>query len=415
MTFTALHRALGLPPGPITNDLLDEAVTAHTEETDGLDWKSNTLPPPKGLPQHDFPKDVAAMANSGGGLIVYGVTEKQKAATGRDDVGELSEVHERALHSAAVTAISPPVFGLIIHRLVNEAGKRAVVVEVPASVDGPHLIYRNDYFGAPIRNNADTVWMKEREIEALYRARFDERRRATDALNALFGEASAGRDTASRAWLVAVAHPRIPRVNSRLSRDDARAIVKSTEQLALAYAGRHGRHPLEVVDRNNPRPGLRRWVTAPRYEDWREVWASVHHDGSVTLAAAIGGRRLAMDEYAGGGDVDPCDVEGGVADFMALTRATAEATGNGEYDVRVGINWTGSGSVTMLRRDSFSNIYDGGSLVPSYTPVEATVNAAASDGDFAWDVYHLALDCVNQCGEPQPRMVKRPPEEEAGR
>ena len=40
-------------------------------ETNDLDWKSE-LPPAKGLPQTDFPKDIAAMANSGGGVIVYG-------------------------------------------------------------------------------------------------------------------------------------------------------------------------------------------------------------------------------------------------------------------------------------------------------------------------------------------------------
>ncbi|MFC5679104.1 helix-turn-helix domain-containing protein [Aeromicrobium endophyticum] len=60
MSFTALHRA----------------------ETNDLDWKSD-LPPAKGLSQTDFPKDVAAMANSAGGLIVYGVRESQKACCGR--------------------------------------------------------------------------------------------------------------------------------------------------------------------------------------------------------------------------------------------------------------------------------------------------------------------------------------------
>ena len=173
------------------------------------------------------------MANSGGGVIVYGVREEQKAATSRVDVGELDEAYERSLRSAAITAISPPVFGLDVHRLGAE-GKRAVVVEVPASVDGPHLIYRNEYFGAPVRNDSDTVWMRERQIEAMYRTRFDERRHATEALDALFAEASAGRDSDKRAWLIAVAHPRIPRLRERLSRDQARDVLTKTEGLARA-------------------------------------------------------------------------------------------------------------------------------------------------------------------------------------
>lgn len=94
-------------------------------ETNDLDWKSE-LPPAKGLTQTDFPKDVAAMANSGGGLIIYGVRESQRAATERIDVGEFDEAYERSFRSAAITAISPPVFGLNVQRL-GDVGERAVV------------------------------------------------------------------------------------------------------------------------------------------------------------------------------------------------------------------------------------------------------------------------------------------------
>lgn len=98
--------------------------------------------------------------------------------------------------------------------------------------------------------------MKERQIEAMYRARFDERRHATDALDGLYREASAGRDTSARAWLVAVAHPRIPRSLERLSRADVRSVLEQTDRLALEYAPRHGGvHPIENVDRLNPSSG----------------------------------------------------------------------------------------------------------------------------------------------------------------
>src|ERR1035437_3329204 len=257
MIFTALHRAAGAAPGPLTDDILDAAVAAGAVETDDLDWKSK-VPPAKGLPLGDFPKDVAAMANSGGGVIVYGVREDEKGATGRVDVGELNEAHERSLRSVAITAITPPVFRLKVHRLGIE-GNRAVVVEVSASVDGPHLVYKNELFGAPVRNDADTAWMKEQQIEAMYRARFDERRHATEALDALVGETSAGRDRLDRAWVIAVAHPRIPVLRDRLTRDQARATFSKSEGLAYVYAGRGGIHPLENVDWSNLRPGLRRW------------------------------------------------------------------------------------------------------------------------------------------------------------
>lgn len=412
MTFTALHRAVGIAPGPLTDELLDAAVAAGVVETSDLDWKSE-LPPAKGLPQTDFPKDVAAMANSGGGLIVFGVRESQKAATERGDVGEFDEVYERTLRSAAITAVSPPVFGLNVYRLGVE-GNRAVVVEIPASVDGPHLIYRNDYFGAPVRNDSDTVWMRERQIEAMYRARFEERRHASEALDVLFDEASAGRDSGKRAWLIAVAHPRIARLRDRLTREEAREVLTRTTGLALTYAGRGGIHPLENVDRNNPRPGLRRWVavnTATSDQSfWKEAWISLHHDGSATLAAAVGGHRISIGgRLDGGGQVESTVIECAIADLMALVRTMAETTGNDEYDVRVGIEWNGEQPLTITTKDNHGYTYEGATIpLHRYTPVETTVNAAEPALDYYWHVHDLAQDCVNQGGISNVRMIQPP-------
>jgi hypothetical protein len=141
------------------------------------------------------------MANNGGGVIVYGIAEKQKAAVGRRDIGEVGELYQRVMRSAAVTAISPPVLGLGLH-CIGEEGQRALVVVVPASIDVPHLIYRGEYFGAPVRNDADTVWMRQRQIEAMYRARLDQRRNAHEALDSLYNEVAAGRLVAERAWMI---------------------------------------------------------------------------------------------------------------------------------------------------------------------------------------------------------------------
>lgn len=411
MTFTPLHRALGASPAPLTNELLHAAVTGGVMETNDLDWKAE-LPPAKGLTQTDFPKDVAAMANSGGGMIIYGVRESQRAATERVDVGEFDEAYERSFRSAAITAISPPVFGLNVHRL-GDVGERAVVVEVPASIDGPHLIYKNNYFGAPVRNDSDTAWMQERQIEAMYRARFDERRHAAEALDRLFAEAVAGRDIHQRAWFIAVAHPRVPRFRDRLTREEARIVLAKAESLALTFAGRGGIHPLENVDRSNPRPGLRRWVavntaTGERSR-WKEAWGSIHQDGSTTLMAAVGGHRMTSDDYFEGSQVQSAAIECSIADFMALIRAVAEATGNGEYEVRVGIEWSSEQPLTILTTDNHGFTYDGVSTpLHRYTPVETTVNAAEPALDYYWLVHDLAEDCVNQGGISHVRMIQPP-------
>lgn len=411
MAFTPLHRLLGRQPSPLTDEILSAAVEAGIGETDDLDWKRE-LPPARELPKTDFPKDIAAMANSGGGLIVYGVEEQQKAATGRADTGDLTEVHERSLHSAAITAITPPVFGLEIFRLGTEP--RAVAVVVPASVDGPHLVYKGEYFGAPIRNNADTVWMKEREIAAMYRARFEEQRKSNKAIETLYAEAAEGRDTANRAWLIAVAHPRIPGALVRPTREDAQAIFKQAEPITLSYSIHNGIRPLESIDRLNPRPGLRRWVAPSTASGegtrWREAWASVHHDGSVTLAAAVGGHRHSQGGNLKGGEVESRAIEAAVSDFTALVRATAAALHHGEYEVSVGVKWTGDQPLTVLTVDGQGYTFNGVSTpLSSYTPVRSTINAAATDPEFHQQVYELAQDCVNQGGITYLHVIKEPP------
>lgn len=413
MEFTSLHRAIGAGPQPLTNELLNDAVGAGAVETHDLEWKSE-LPPMKGLSQTDFPKDVAAMANNGGGLIIYGVNEAQKAATARADVGELSEGYERALRSAAITAISPPIFCLSIHRLGTETdGDRAVVVQVAASVDGPHLIYRNELFGAPIRNDSDTVWMKERQIEAMYRARFDERRHASEALDALYNDAVAGRDPGERAWLIAVAHPRVPSLQTRLTRDDVRLVLERAYMHAFRYANRDGIHPFSNVAWQNPRPGLRRWVAVNdatgEHSKWKEAWISVHHDGSVTLAAAVGAHRNSMGGTLEGHQVESRAMECAVADFMALTRAAGESTGNDEYDLRVGMEWIGTEPLQILTIDGSGFPYEGVSTpLHRFAPVEVSVNARESDADFHRRLCDLALDCVNQGGISNLHAIESP-------
>lgn len=81
MLFTALHRALGRPHGPLTNDMIDQAVEQGIPETTDLDWKED-LPPTGGLSNTDYPKDVAALANAGGGVLVYVVRNQTKLRSG---------------------------------------------------------------------------------------------------------------------------------------------------------------------------------------------------------------------------------------------------------------------------------------------------------------------------------------------
>lgn len=400
---TALHRILGTTAGPVTDDLIDEAVAAKIAETDDLDWKGQ-LPPTGGLAETDWPKDIAAMANHGGGTLVFGVAEKEKRATEREDVGELTERHEQALHMAAITAISPPVFRLNIQS-VGQPGKRAVVVVIPPTTNGPHLIYKKDFFGAPMRNNADTVWMKESEIARMYRDRFDGERRAADALDGLYEETSANFPGGDRARIVAVARPRFPL--SSLVKPDRREFGGLTLQartlggLLTNSTSASGEHPLDSLDHLNPRPGLRRWIglnTSPNAEGRRKPQAALHHDGSVTLAAFVGGNRIGPSEDNLPHVVKGRDIEAAIADFVGLLLAVGEDTSLNEFDVVVNIEWGGD-ALLMQTFDTHGRLYTATDVgLEKFVPVVRTVRTDVSDGEFQQQAFDLAEDCVNQGG-----------------
>ncbi|WP_165068715.1 AlbA family DNA-binding domain-containing protein [Marisediminicola senii] len=413
MQFTSLHRLLGRGPSPITDELVDAAVEQQLAETDDLDWKSE-LPPFKALATTDFPKDVAAMANSGGGVIVYGVEEQDKVAVGRKNVGDLTEHHERTLRAAAYSAITPPVFiGLYA---VGTAGNRAVVLVVPPSVDGPHLIFRDKFFGAPLRNDADTEWMKERQIEAAYRARLDERRRSGAALARLYDETTGWIDS-SRAVLVAVACPRIPGVKSgRVDKTAARAILRNARNLAGEFSSDNGVHPLDNVA-NNPRPGLRRWVAlnaaTTDKSAWRAAWISIHTDGAVSMAATVGGHRGVSGGMVRDSQVDSAAIELAVADFLALIRTWSRELGPAEYDVRVGIEWAPPKPLLIVTVDQSGHLYDGTSVpLKNYVPVDASLDAASSDDVYRRRLYEIVEDCINQGGISTIRTIELPEEDE---
>lgn len=75
-SWTRLHEHLGHRPGALTYDMVATAVADKLAENDDLDWKE-ALPNfvPKPGTWNEFAKGVAAMANTRGGLLVYGVTD----------------------------------------------------------------------------------------------------------------------------------------------------------------------------------------------------------------------------------------------------------------------------------------------------------------------------------------------------
>lgn len=127
------------------------------------------------------------------------------------------------------------------------------------------------------------------------------------------------------------------------------------------------------------------------------------------MTTAVGGHRTSGGGHFEGWQVESSAIECAIADLMALVRTTAEATANDDYDLRVGIAWTGADPLMLLTTDTQGFTYDGVSTpLHHYTTVETTVNASEPDLDYFWHVHALAQDCVNQGGISNVLMIRPP-------
>ncbi|MGW1550268.1 AlbA family DNA-binding domain-containing protein [Streptomyces sp. NPDC002346] len=298
-TWTRLHEHLGCPPGPLTFDMVRQAAADNLEESDDLDWKEMLPQQPRDGRWNELAKDVAAMANTRGGLIIFGVQDKTTVLVGIDP----QEVNRQQYAQWIRNHVQPYLPDLDIFEL-TDGTQTVLVVDVPASEMAPHFVYgtagrdkEQQAAVVPYRDNDHTAWMAEHQIERAYRDRFarvglteEELQRHVDFTT----KTIAAHVTAPSAWFVAVSRPQrpLPRGAYTMSRDEARDVLEAAEKRARALLARASvPGPLLGMGpdtRLNPRPGLRRWVCSNLESPInREVITELHYDGTVVMAANL--------------------------------------------------------------------------------------------------------------------------------
>lgn len=408
MLHTPLHLALGERPGPLTDQMIDDAVAQGIGENDGLDWKKS-LPAEKSFRDSDIVKDIAAFANAGGGMLVFGVTETNKAADGRYDSGELTESYERTIRQVCMAAITPPVFGVQAIAIPPRTGTRAVALVIPASPDGPHLVYRNDQFGAPLRTGADTIWMKERQLEAAYRSRFDGERRSEEALLQIYEDMAIAADASGRAVLVGAARPR-----SRRPRAEHRTEVSGIAYQAAMVtrwwmSGIEKYSPLEDVDIYLDRPTLSgHYLPAKNPGDPREAHAVILDDGSVGISWRAGGHeRDKSGDHHQSHQVPTLAIEAFAAALVAMVHAVATDSPAGDYDIILGVELDAAAGASpefhIPKAAPPSGVHR--SISGRFRPVRATVDPSTDDTLFIQAAVDLATSALNQVGIKKPTVL----------
>ena len=342
--FTPIHRALGLEPGNISINLFKQAVEYSVEETADLDWKQVAYDSRKPRWDEEAAKDIAAMANSGGGWIVFGVKESgdTNAASEIAPIGWSAAEQQRILRTA-YAKIGPPVVGIEFYNIPcgDEDDGSVVMMRVPDSADAPHFARKGDNaFVAPRRNGPHTVYMSDREIERGFRERFqytDDRERL---LQDRFERACEALRPEDGVFLAVAAVPLEP-VTGRGASAMEQVYQYRDEPLLPARVG--VRVQKNWWQGGEIKKGLRQWIL--------RAHKSAHHKFRKFLcddAAVLGAYQLGLlitdeqwnDKYPVGltNHCRAVDVQTAVIDCVTLLRSHAEERqAHGGFRIRAGL------------------------------------------------------------------------------
>ncbi|MFK0174218.1 helix-turn-helix domain-containing protein [Streptomyces sp. NPDC090306] len=137
-----------------------------------------------GSVKRDLAGDVAALANTAGGLLLLGVTEDDQArAAGLPGVC-LSDNEVLRIRNVVADLVHPlPTFDVRQIEDPDRAGHGILMIAVPRSASAPHGVRVNEGLRYPRRNGASIVYLTEAEIAAAYQDRFARRQtRQSDLL-----------------------------------------------------------------------------------------------------------------------------------------------------------------------------------------------------------------------------------------
>ena len=145
---------------------LERYIAQGTEESLTLDYKAGAALSTEANRQKEIAKDVSAMANSAGGIIIYGIGEAP--SNGRFRPAQLAPVDRlvcsrETLEQIISSNIQPRISGIKIFPVPLSSGENdvAYVVQIPQS-DTVHQVSRNKRYYK--RFNFESVPMEDFEI-----------------------------------------------------------------------------------------------------------------------------------------------------------------------------------------------------------------------------------------------------------
>lgn len=148
-----------------TIETLNYLIENEVEENIHIDYKDGRALQTNDRGKNEITKDVSSFANSDGGLIIYGISEKDHKPISFSTFDGNAFTKERL--DQIISNIQPHIKGVKIYpiRIEGDMCQSVYIVKIPRSRYAPHMASDHRYYK---RNNFQSVAMEDYEVRDLF-------------------------------------------------------------------------------------------------------------------------------------------------------------------------------------------------------------------------------------------------------